>query len=90
MPFTDILNRHHDCEVVIIPRFHKGKPRLIHGLYCSNHSKLIKWLSPEQSLDCQQAGVELLDPVPEDKMSLLKQDIKSRYKPWANKEELGI
>jgi hypothetical protein len=27
MAFTDVLDNHHDCEVVIIPRFHKGKPK---------------------------------------------------------------
>jgi hypothetical protein len=81
MAFSDILDHHHDCEVVIIPRFHKGKPKLMHGLYCVNHGKLIKWLSPEQSTDCQQLGVELLEAVKEDRMKLLHQDIKSRYRP---------
>jgi hypothetical protein len=94
MAFTDILDRHHDCEVVIIPRFHKGKPRLIHGLYCCNHSKLIKWLSPAQSTDCQQLGVELLAPVKQDKVNLLRQEVKARYKPWSkpwqDPKELGI
>jgi hypothetical protein len=90
MAFEDTLNRHHECQVVIIPRFHKGKPRLIHGLYCSDHSKLIKWLNPIQSVECQSLGVELLPPVKQDRIKLMQQKIAREYRPWANKEELGI
>lgn len=90
MAFSDTLDRHHECEVVIIPRFHKGKPKLIHGLYCCNHSKLIKWLSPEQSRDCQQLGVELLPAAKEDRINLMRQQIKWQYKPWTTGQELGI
>jgi hypothetical protein len=80
MAFSDILDHHHECEVVIIPRFHKGKPKLIHGLYCANHGKLIKWLRPEQSRECQQLGVELLAPVKEDRIKLMRQQIQFEFK----------
>lgn len=78
MAFEDILNRHNNCEVVIIPRFHKNRPRLIHGLYCSNHCKLIKWLSPAESDTLVASGVEKLEPVPLDKIKLA---IQQEYKP---------
>jgi hypothetical protein len=70
MAFSDILDRHSSCEVVIIPRFHKNRPRLIHGLYCANHCKLIKWLNPEESDVLVDSGVEKLEPVALDKMKL--------------------
>ena len=76
MAFEDILDRHHSCNVVIIPRFHKGKPRLVHGLYCQNHCKLIKWLSQEQSQELSSLGVEVLEAISVDKLALARQQIK--------------
>jgi len=75
MAFEDILNKHHHCEVVIIPRFHKGKANLIPGLYCKDHACLIKWLTNRQSKQLQQSGVELLEPINTDKMSLMRQQL---------------
>jgi hypothetical protein len=89
MAFSDILDHHHECEVVIIPRFHKGKPKLMHGLYCADHGKLIKWLSPEQSTECQQLGVELLEPVKQDRINLMREKIKREYRPWTKPEEIS-
>ena len=76
MAFEDILNRHHHCQVVIIPRYHKGKDRLIHGLYCQDHAKLIKWLSPNHSCDLQALGVEVLTPINTDRMSVMREKLK--------------
>lgn len=90
MALKDVFDQHHDCEVVIIPRFHKGKSKLIPGLYCCQHAKLIKWLSPRQSHECQQLGVEVLPAVKEDKIKLLQQNVRFRSRPWLSKEELGI
>ena len=86
MAFSDILDYHNNCEVAIIPRFHKGKPKLVHGLYCCSHGKLIKWLSPEQSQDCQTLGVEVLTPVLEDKIKLMKQQLKRQLPPVSVEE----
>jgi len=92
MAFKDILDRHDKCEVVIIPRYHKNRPRFIHGLYCANHCKLIKWLSPEENQELIDSGVELLEPIKEDKMKLLKHKImfEMKIKKWVSGEELGI
>ena len=77
MSFNDTLDRHHTCSVVILPRFHKGKDRLIDGLYCEDHCKLIKWLSPQHSQELQQLGVERLDPIKQDRVKVLQQKIQN-------------
>lgn len=81
MSFKDILDRHHDCNVVILPRFHKNRNRLIDGLYCEHHCKLIKWLSPENSQELQELGVERIDPIKQDKIKLIKQKLETEYIP---------
>lgn len=75
MSFKDVLDRHHDCSVVILPRFHKGRDRLIDGLYCEDHCKLIKWLSPEHSQELQALGVERLTPINQDRVKVLQQKL---------------
>lgn len=75
MSFQDTLDRHHNCQVVIIPRFHKGRPKLVHGLYCTGHAKLIKWLTRDQSQELKTSGVELLDPINSDRMALIRQQL---------------
>jgi hypothetical protein len=81
MSFEDILNRHNDCKVVILPRFHKNRNRLIDGLYCECHCKLIKWLTPELSKELQASGVELIAPIKQDKINLLQKKLKTEYIP---------
>lgn len=76
MSFEDTLNRHHECQVVILPRYHKNKPHLIPGLYCQDHGKLIKWLSPESAAELKQAGVEELEPIKIDKLKAMQQQLK--------------
>jgi hypothetical protein len=76
MSFEDVLNSHHDCSVVIIPRYHKNRPRLIDGLYCECHAKLIKWLTTEQTKELTAMGVERLEPIAADKMALARQQVK--------------
>lgn len=86
MSFNDVLNNHNDCEVVIIPRFVKGRPKLVPGLYCQCHCKLIKWLRPEEFKELSAAGVEVLEPVKADKTSLIRQELsKPRYNPMVSK-----
>ena len=48
MSFEDILNRHNDCKVVMMPRMWKNKVWPTMALYCQDHVKLIKWLSDHQ------------------------------------------
>lgn len=81
MAFEDILDRHHKCGVVIIPRFHKNRPRLIDGLYCETHGKLIKWLNPKESEVLVESGVEKLEAIKEDRFKLLRQRIKAEWRP---------
>lgn len=76
MSFEDILNRHHDCSVVILPRYHKHKPHLVPGLYCETHAKLIKWLSPENAKELVGLGVELLDPIKQDKVKVMQEQLR--------------
>jgi hypothetical protein len=57
MSFEDILDRHNDHEVVIIPKKWKNKPDPVPGLYCDHCSKLIKWLSLKEAFELRQAGV---------------------------------
>ena len=78
MSFEDILNNHHDCSVVILPRYHKNKPQLVPGLYCETHAKLIKWLSPEHARELEQIGVERLEPMHSDKLLIEKQLSKTK------------
>ena len=81
MSFEDILDRHHDCKIVILPRFHKGKPRLIDGLYCEDHCKLIKWLTPLLSQELQKEGVECINPIKQDKIALMQQKLNTQVLP---------
>ena len=76
MSFEDVLNSHNDCQVVIIPRYHKNRPRLVPGLYCQCHAKLIKWLNPEQQQELTALGVELLEPIAADRLALARQQLK--------------
>jgi hypothetical protein len=75
MSFNDILDRHHNCRVVILPRFHKNRNELVDGLYCEDHAKLIKWLRTEHSEELQQAGVQRLDPIKQDKIKLIQKKL---------------
>ena len=79
MAFKDVLDRHHHCQVVIIPRYHKGKPHLVPGLYCSDHAKLIKWLSPDSAEELVSAGVESLEPIASDKMAHIREQVQRKY-----------
>lgn len=72
MSFEDILNNHHDCSVVILPRYHKNKPQLVPGLYCETHAKLIKWLSPAHAEELKSLGVEELEPIKSDKIKAMQ------------------
>lgn len=72
MSFEDILNNHHNCNVVILPRYHKNKPSLIPGLYCETHAKLIKWLSHEHAQELKSLGVEELEPMKSDKIKVMQ------------------
>ena len=67
MSFEDIINRHIDHNVVIIPRLHKGKYKPVPGLYCEHCCKLIKWLSPEVAKNLVEYGVEELDMLKDEK-----------------------
>lgn len=69
MSFEDTLDRHHLCEVVILPRFHRNRPRLIPGLYCLNHGCLIKWLSQQHSDELRQSGVEYVEPLARERIA---------------------
>lgn len=76
MAFEDVLNNHHNCEVVILPRYHKNRSKLVPGLYCQKHSKLIKWLSPESAEELKQLGVEQLEPIKLDKIKVMAHQLK--------------
>jgi hypothetical protein len=75
MTVDKTLDRHANCSVVILPRFHQGKPRLIPGLYCENHAKLIKWLNVNDSNELTELGVKQLKPMSSDQMSLIRQTL---------------
>jgi hypothetical protein len=78
MSFEDILNNHHNCSVVILPRYHKNKPQLVPGLYCETHAKLIKWLSPQHAEELKSLGVEQLEPMNSDKLLVEQQLSKTK------------
>jgi hypothetical protein len=58
------IEQHNNCTMVIIDRYHKGKAKLIPGLYCENHACLIKWLTPSHAKELKQFGVEYLGTIP--------------------------
>jgi hypothetical protein len=64
MSFKNILDKHADHKVVIIPRLHKNKLDPIPGLYCAECSSLIKWLSLDSAAELLESGVEGLDMLP--------------------------
>lgn len=66
MSFENTLNRHNECEVVIIKRMIKNQLHPRAGLYCSNHCCLIKWLSDESYNELTSLGVEELDMLPDE------------------------
>ena len=70
MAFEDKLNKHNSHSVVILPRFHKNKERLIPGLYCEECACLIKWLKPAHAKQLIQMGVPKLEPIQSDRISL--------------------
>ena len=65
MSFQDVLDRHNNCDVVIIPRMWKNQifPKM--GLYCENHCKLIKWLG-DWEYENLRSDVEELSMTKED------------------------
>ncbi len=70
MAFEDKLNKHNSHSVVILPRFHKGKERLIPGLYCEDCACLIKWLKPAHAKELIEIGVPKLEPIRADQDAL--------------------
>ena len=72
MAFEDKLNKHNSHSVVILPRFHKYKERLIPGLYCEDCASLIKWLKPAHAKELIEMGVPKLEPSRADVESLLQ------------------
>jgi len=66
MSFKDILDKHDDHTVVILPRLFKNRLEPVPGLYCEDCGKLIKWLSLELFEELLDDGVELLDMIPEE------------------------
>jgi hypothetical protein len=83
MSFEDILNRHNDHTVVILPRLHKGKPYAVPGLYCEDCGKLIKWLTPKESKALLKAGVEQIEMIPEERDQL-------EYRPYPSEAQAKI
>lgn len=76
MAFKDILDRHNDHTVVIIPRFYKNRPKLVPGLYCEDCGKLIKWLKDPLAEELvNDYGVERLSPIKEDRIKLFQQQL---------------
>lgn len=73
MANTKTLDKHHNHKVVILPRYHKGKPRLIPGLYCETCACLIKWLKPAHALELEGMGVDRLSPIQRD-LDLLRKE----------------
>lgn len=80
MSFKDILDRHHTHQVVIIPRFVRGRPQLVPGLYCEDCSKLIKWLNPQVADELASVdGVEQLQARKQDQIKLFQQQLMRKY-----------
>ena len=89
MAFKDILDRHNDHTVVIIPRFYKNRPKLVPGLYCEDCGKLIKWLKDPLAEELvNDYGVERLSPIKQDKLKLLRQQL--AYKEQKKLELRGV
>jgi hypothetical protein len=80
MSFEDVLNRHNDHKMVILPRYHKGKTWPVPGLYCESCAKLIKWLNWPTANDLIEYGVEQLDMTPEDERALAQEIIRQKSK----------
>jgi hypothetical protein len=57
------IEKHDDCTMVIIPRYHKNRPKLVPGLYCENHGCLIQWLTTHDYKELKKMGVEDLGPI---------------------------
>lgn len=88
MAYKDTLDKHHTHNVVIIPRFYKGRRYLVKGLYCEDCCKLIQWLKEPIANELIECGVELLPAVKEDKLKLLRQQL--AYKEQKKLELRGV
>ena len=64
------IEKHTHCNMVIIPRFHRGYDYLRLGLYCEHHKELIQWLNHNDYLELLKIGVEELEPTLKDIQSL--------------------
>ena len=64
------IEKHTHCNMVIIPRFHRGYDYLRLGLYCEHHKELIQWLNHTDYLELLKIGVEELEPTSNDIQSL--------------------
>jgi hypothetical protein len=73
MTFNDILDKHMDHEVVIIPRKFRHKATPTAGLYCAKCVKLIKWLSDRDWQELRSAGVEELPMLKNEKIYTAKE-----------------
>lgn len=74
------IETHDNCNMVIIPRFHKNRLTLIPGLYCQNHGCLIQWLTQEDYKQLVKIGVEDLGPIAVELEQLSKLK-KERFSP---------
>ena len=81
MSFEDVINRHMDHTMVILPRYHKGKTWPVPGLYCESCGKLIKWLNWTVANDLIDYGVEQIEMIPEDEKLLAQEIIKQKSQP---------
>ena len=82
------IEKHDNCNMVIIPRYHKGKPRLIPGLYCETHGCLIQWLTNYDYKELVKMGVEDLGPIAGEKEKLPKTWAQRRG--FVSLDKLGI
>ena len=53
-----IINKHDNCQVVIVNKLWKNRLHPVPGLYCAEHGNLIKWLSDSDADLLRKQGVE--------------------------------
>lgn len=78
------IEKHDNCTMVIIPRYHKNKSYLVPGLYCQTHGCLIQWLTQEDHIKLVKMGVEDLGPIASD----VEQFKKTVNPTWAQRRGL--
>jgi hypothetical protein len=89
MAHEPTLDKHHTHQIVIQPRFFKGRSYLVPALLCSDCNQWITWLRVNFAKELtEQYKVEWLEPCKKDRLKLLQQNL--RYREQKKLELRGV